>query len=102
MLYAFGFDRVGVLVSDMYIVLPDPRPGHEGAERGVRLEVRLLERGDLKGSIYSARPIEVGPPVWRGGPPGGAGGGPGRAERGPPPPRPSAAGSPGGGCSTPS
>jgi hypothetical protein len=65
MLYAFGFGRVGVLVSDMYILLPDPRPGHEGAERGVRLEVRLLERGGLQGSIYSARPIEVGPPVWR-------------------------------------
>jgi hypothetical protein len=65
MLYAFGFDRVGVLVSDMYIVIPNPRPGQEGAERGVRLEVRLLERGELRGSIYSARPIEVGRPVWR-------------------------------------
>ena len=65
MLYAFGFDRVGVLVSDMYIVIPNPRPGQEGAERGVRLEVRLLERGELPGSIYSARPIEVGRPVWR-------------------------------------
>jgi hypothetical protein len=65
MLYAFGFERVGVLVSDMYIVIPNPRPGQEGAERGVRLEVRLLERGDLRGSIYSARPIEVGRPVWR-------------------------------------
>ena len=32
MLYAFGFDRVGVLVSDMYIVIPSPRPGQEGAE----------------------------------------------------------------------
>jgi hypothetical protein len=77
MLYAFGFERVGVLVSDMYIVIPRPQPGQEGAERGVRLEVRLLERGDLRGSIYSARPIEVGRPVWRadlleaaGGPPG--------------------------------
>ena len=30
MLYAFGFDRVGVLVSDMYIVIPNPRPGQEG------------------------------------------------------------------------
>ena len=60
MLYAFGFDRVGVLVSDMYIVIPNPRPGQEGAERGVRLEVRLLERGELPGSIYSARPIEAG------------------------------------------
>ncbi len=65
MLYAFGFERVGVLVSDMYIVIPSPRPGQEGAERGVRLEVRLLERGELRGSIYSARPIEVGRPVWR-------------------------------------
>jgi hypothetical protein len=65
MLYAFGFERVGVLVSDMYIVIPNPRPGQEGAERGVRLEVRLLERGELPGSISSARPIEVGRPVWR-------------------------------------
>jgi len=65
MLYAFGFERFGVLVSDMYVVIPDPLPGQEGAERGVRLEVRLLERGELKGSIYSSRPIEVGQPVWR-------------------------------------
>jgi hypothetical protein len=65
MLYVFGFGRVGVLASDMYIVLPDPQPGHEGAERGVRLEVRLLERGELPGSVYSAQPIEVGRPVWR-------------------------------------
>jgi hypothetical protein len=65
MLYAFGFERVGVLVSDMYIVIPEPEPGQEGAERGVRLEVRMLERGELKGSIYSAQPIEVGRPVWR-------------------------------------
>jgi hypothetical protein len=65
MLYAFGFERVGVLVSDLYIVVEDPQPGHEGAEHGVRLEVRLLERGTLRGSPYSARPIEVGTPVWR-------------------------------------
>jgi hypothetical protein len=65
MLYAFGFERFGVLVSDMYVVIPDPLPGQEGAERGVRLEVRQLERGELKGSIYSSRPIEVGQPVWR-------------------------------------
>jgi hypothetical protein len=65
MLYAFGFERVGVLASDMYIVLPTPEPGQDGAERGVRLEIRLLERGDLPGSPYSARPIEVGRPVWR-------------------------------------
>ncbi len=65
MLYAYGFERVGVLVSDLYFVDPRPGPGQEGAERGVRLELRLLEPGELKGSIYSARPIEVARPVWR-------------------------------------
>lgn len=65
MLYAFGFDRVGVVVGDLYFVNPDPAAGQEGPERGVRLEVRLLERGELKGGIYSARPIVVDRPVWR-------------------------------------
>jgi len=65
MLYAFGFERVGVLVSDLYFVDPEPSPGQEGAEHGVRLELRLLERGALNGSIYSAQPIEVGQPLWR-------------------------------------
>lgn len=65
MLYAFGFERIGVLASDLYFIDPRPLPGQEGAERGVRLEVRMLRRGALAGSIYSARPIEVGEPVWR-------------------------------------
>jgi hypothetical protein len=65
MLYAFGFSRIGVLASDLYFVDPEPEPGQEGAERGVRLEVRLLERGELRGSRYSAQPIEVAEPVWR-------------------------------------
>jgi hypothetical protein len=65
MLYAFGFERVGVLVGDLYSVDPRQRPGQEGAERGVRLELRVLVRGALKGSIYSAQPIEVGQPIWR-------------------------------------
>src|SRR5207248_1607819 len=30
-----------------------------------RLELRVLERGALKGTIYSAQPIEVGRPIWR-------------------------------------
>jgi hypothetical protein len=64
-LYAFGFDRVGVVVSDLYFVDPNPGPGQEGPERGVRLEVRLLDRGELKGSIYSAQPIAVDRPLWR-------------------------------------
>jgi hypothetical protein len=64
-LYVFGFERFGVLVSDLYFVDPRPLRGQESAERGVRLEVRLLEPGELKGSIYSARPIQAGRPVWR-------------------------------------
>jgi hypothetical protein len=65
MLYAFGFERVGLFVGDLYFVDPRPAKGQEGAERGVRLELRILDRGALKGSIYSAQPIEVGQPVWR-------------------------------------
>ena len=65
MLYAFGFDRIGVLVSDLYFLDPRPIPGQEGAEHGVRLELRVLERGEPQGSIYSARPITAGQPLWR-------------------------------------
>ncbi len=65
MLYVFGFERAAVVVSDLYFVDPDPGPGQEGAERGVRLEVRLLDRGELRGSIYSAQPIAIERPVWR-------------------------------------
>ena len=65
MLRVFGFDRVGVAVCDLYFLDPEPEPGQEGAEQGVRLEVRLLERRPLPGSIYSAQPIEVATPVWR-------------------------------------
>jgi len=65
MLYAFGFERVGVLVGDLYHLDPHPAKGQEGAERGVRVELRVLRRGPLKGSIYSAQPIEVGQPIWR-------------------------------------
>jgi len=64
-LYAFGFERVGVVVGDLYFVDPQPHKGQEGPEHGVRLELRVLERGALKGSVYSAQPIEVGQPIWR-------------------------------------
>jgi hypothetical protein len=65
MLYAFGFERYGVVVSDLYHLDPNPGKGQEGPERGVRLELRVLEPGELKGSIYSAQPIAVDQPVWR-------------------------------------
>jgi hypothetical protein len=44
---------------------PNPHEGQEGAEHGVRLELRVLGRGELQGTIYSAQPIEVGQPIWR-------------------------------------
>jgi hypothetical protein len=65
MLQLFGFDRIGVVVGDLYFLDPVQKKGQEGAEHGVRLEVRILEPGELKGSIYSARPISIGAPVWR-------------------------------------
>jgi hypothetical protein len=64
-LYVFGVERMGVVISDLHFADPTPAPGQEGAERGVRLELRMLERGELKGSIYSAQPIAVGRPIWR-------------------------------------
>ncbi|HVF31975.1 MAG TPA: hypothetical protein VM933_02960 [Acidimicrobiales bacterium] len=65
MLYAFAFDKVGVVVGDLYF--QDPRPGveQEGPEQGVRLEVRFVDKAPLNGSIYSAQPIAVDRPIWR-------------------------------------
>ena len=65
MLQVFGFERIGVVVGDLYFLDPRPTPGEEGAEQGVRLEVRFVDRGELKGSIYSAQPIAVDRPIWR-------------------------------------
>lgn len=65
MLHIFGFERYGVAVSDLYFIDPNPGKGQEGAERGVRLELRVLRREMLKGSIYSAQPITVDEPLWR-------------------------------------
>jgi hypothetical protein len=64
-LYVFGFERTAVVLSDLYHVDPDPMKGQESPEHGVRLEVRLLSAGELKGGIYSAQPIEIGELIWR-------------------------------------
>jgi hypothetical protein len=65
MLWTLAFDRVGVVMSDLYFVDPALDQGEAGAERGVRLELRMFERDDLKGSVYSAVPIRVDRPIWR-------------------------------------
>lgn len=65
MLRAFAFDRLGIVVGDLYFLDPQPRKGQESAEHGVRLELRVFSRGELRGTIYSAQPIEVAEPIWR-------------------------------------
>jgi hypothetical protein len=65
MLWTLAFDRIGVVMSDLYFVDPALDQGAEGAERGVRVELRRVERDELKGSVYSAVPIRIDEPIWR-------------------------------------
>ncbi len=65
MLAAFGFETLGVVVGDMYFVDPNPSAGQETPERGVRLELRLVDRAEPHGSIYAGIPIAFTRPVWR-------------------------------------
>ena len=65
MLAAFGFEALGVVVGDMYFVDPAPLAGQETPERGVRLELRLVDRAEPRGSIYAGVPIAFTRPVWR-------------------------------------
>jgi hypothetical protein len=65
MFAAFGFEAMGVVVGDMFFVDPTPNEGQETPERGVRLELRLVDKGEPQGSIYAGVPISLGRPVWR-------------------------------------
>lgn len=65
MLTVFGFERVSAVIGDIYFVDPNPMPGQDSAEHGVRLEIRYLEEQPSQGSVYAARPILVGAPLWR-------------------------------------
>ncbi|OBB89155.1 hypothetical protein A5760_22685 [Mycobacterium colombiense] len=65
MLAAFGFESLGVVVGDMYFIDPFPLEGQETPERGVRLELRLVDRAQPRGSIYAGVPIAFTRPVWR-------------------------------------
>ncbi|QUR68285.1 hypothetical protein [Mycobacterium spongiae] len=65
MLTAFGFETLGVVIADMYFVDPAPAAGQETPERGVRLELRLVDRAEPQGSIYAGVPIAFTRPVWR-------------------------------------
>lgn len=65
MLAAFGFETLGVVVGDMFFVDPTPNEGQETPERGVRLELRVVDRAEPHGSIYAGIPIAFNRPVWR-------------------------------------
>lgn len=65
MLAAFGFETLGVVVGDMFFVDPTPLEGQETPERGVRLELRQIDRAEPQGSIYAGVPIAFNRPVWR-------------------------------------
>jgi hypothetical protein len=65
MLAAFGFESLGVVVGDMFFVDPNPNEGQETPERGVRLELRMVDRDAPQGSIYAGVPITFGRPIWR-------------------------------------
>jgi hypothetical protein len=62
MLFTLAFETVAVAVCQLYF--NDPSAGH-GAEQGVRLELRLVERATDPESIFAAAPIILGRPVWR-------------------------------------
>jgi hypothetical protein len=61
-LCAFGFDTIAVVASDLYLL--DPEAAH-GAEQGVRLEVRLIQRDLDPGALFAAAPVTLGRPLWR-------------------------------------
>ena len=65
MLYVFGFTQIGVALSDIYFVDPSLAGGQDGAERGVRLELRFIAQPERDGSVYASRPIMVDRPIWR-------------------------------------
>jgi hypothetical protein len=65
MLAAFGFEALGVVVGDIYFIDPTPLVGQETPERGVRLELRLVNRAEPRGSIYAGVPIGFERPIWR-------------------------------------
>jgi len=67
MLYMLAFEKLGLLISDLYFLDPFPDPGQgEGPERGIRLELRLMDVGEVDGTIYASHPITAGRPLWRG------------------------------------
>lgn len=49
----------------MFFVDPNAPEDQDTPERGVRLELRVVDRDEPQGSIYAGIPIAFGRPVWR-------------------------------------
>ncbi|WP_067477419.1 hypothetical protein [Actinomadura hibisca] len=64
MLRVFCFETLAVTVEDVYLRDPDPDRG--GDERGVRVELRLLEQRPWRGSPNASQAVVVDRAVWRG------------------------------------
>ncbi|OAA25835.1 hypothetical protein UG55_101936 [Frankia sp. EI5c] len=65
MLTMFCFDGLAVVIEDLFFVDPEPAPGQEGPERGVRVELRLVERQPWRGSVYASQRVVVDEAVLR-------------------------------------
>lgn len=62
---AFFFGTLAVTLEDLYFVDPDPSPGQEDPERGVRVELRLTEPQEWRGSIYASQRAVLDQALWR-------------------------------------
>lgn len=78
---AYLYQRLGIVIEDIYFLEPNPDPGEEGPERGVRVEVRHVENQPQSGSRYSAYPIAVRTAIWRADLLGSVAAGPGARDR---------------------
>jgi hypothetical protein len=65
MLSSVSFDKIAVTIEDIYFLDPVQKPDNEGPERGVRVELRLLDRLPHQGSVYAAQPFGMGTVIWR-------------------------------------
>ncbi|TDD86081.1 hypothetical protein [Actinomadura rubrisoli] len=63
MLRVFCLGSLGITVEDLYLIDPDPDRG--GHERGVRVELRLLDPRPWRGSPNASQPVIADRAVWR-------------------------------------
>ncbi len=61
----FCLRRLAITVEAIEFVDPQPEPGQEGAERGARIEIKLLEDQPRRGSVYASIDVLLGRALWR-------------------------------------